>query len=199
MQAARRIIPTATTSRLLQSGRRSFLRSCDINTSSTTSQREFVPKSTSNPYFNAYTNVMRYGGTSAFAMRFAPVFADEKAYRTELPQDQVTGYHVALVPERKITPAALGSLGGILGFAAGYAAKKSIKAVLILVGAQFMFLQALAYVGFIHIDWNRVLDVDYKFRAKHGNPTSSLKTIFTHNLPFKAGALAGFALGFRQG
>ena len=45
------------------------------------------------------------------------------------------------------------ALGGVLGFAAGFAIKKVGKIVVIIVGLAFILLQVLAYYGIIEIDW----------------------------------------------
>jgi uncharacterized membrane protein (Fun14 family) len=42
------------------------------------------------------------------------------------------------------------------GFVAGYAAKKVVKIIMIIVGLGFLGLGALSYFGVISVNWNRV-------------------------------------------
>jgi len=104
-------------------------------------------------------------------------------------------------PATKVKSAVtLGGLGGFLGFAAGYAGKKSLKVLLFLIGGEFILLQILAFAGYIEIYWNKVETTSEKFlKGKEETITERFKQIITHNLPFKAGLLTGFTIGFKYG
>ncbi|PRP86302.1 hypothetical protein PROFUN_05443 [Planoprotostelium fungivorum] len=91
------------------------------------------------------------------------------------------------------------TLGGILGFCAGFAAKKSFKLVLFFVGGEFVFLQMLAYMGYITINWGRVEDKSKLMLSKENRnkTTKKASAMLTYSLPLQAGVVGGFWAGWK--
>lgn len=97
------------------------------------------------------------------------------------------------------------TLGSTLGFCSGYALRIVGRAAAVGVGGAFMFIQGLAYTGYIQVDWRKV-EKDY-LRAldKDGDGKVTARD-FEHigrrtvdalafNLPAGAGFTAGLAYG----
>ncbi len=91
--------------------------------------------------------------------------------------------------------------GGLAGAAVGYTAKKLTKLMALLLGIVFIVIQALAYNGFVQVDW-----VGLQTSAEHavyGEEGRGLAEqawrMLTANLPWGGGFVAGFALGFKLG
>ena len=91
--------------------------------------------------------------------------------------------------------------GGIAGLAVGYTAKKVTKLAALLLGITFVVVQALAYLGVLHVDWGEVerLATTVGTTADGGTLAGRAWEIVTANLPFGGGFVAGFALGLRLG
>lgn len=89
--------------------------------------------------------------------------------------------------------------GLILGFAAGYAAKKALKIALIIVGFFTAVLLGLEYYGVITVNWDKLALLVEKAISGAEAATASLKAYVISQLPFAGSFLAGFALGFRYG
>eukprot|EP01116_Phalansterium_solitarium_P009816 TRINITY_DN2412_c0_g1_i1.p1 TRINITY_DN2412_c0_g1~~TRINITY_DN2412_c0_g1_i1.p1 ORF type:complete len:208 (+),score=30.56 TRINITY_DN2412_c0_g1_i1:23-625(+) len=89
-------------------------------------------------------------------------------------------------------------VGGFLGFALGYAAKKSMRMMLIILGAEFAFLQVLAYVRFITVHWDTILQ-QLRLVGNRQSLADTLRGIFTYRFPLKAGLAVGFWGGFSYG
>jgi uncharacterized membrane protein (Fun14 family) len=95
------------------------------------------------------------------------------------------------------------------GFCSGFAFKKLSKTVAIVIGMGFMGLQALAYQGYIDVNyahfekgWLRVLDRnnDGKFDSKDvQHMYDHLMEVLEFNAPAGGGFTTGFLLGFRSG
>lgn len=90
------------------------------------------------------------------------------------------------------------SLGGVLGFCAGFAIKKVGRVMIFAVGAVFVLVQVLAYFGWLSVNWGRVQLVAepwLRAGAQHGSALalSVLKT----NLPFGGAFVAGLLLGLK--
>ena len=96
--------------------------------------------------------------------------------------------------------AALG-FGGLLGAAAGYTAKKTIKFAAILVGIAFALFQVAAWYGLVQIDWTAVeRSAGAVWRDGQGTTLASRAwDVLSANLPFGGAFVAGFALGFKLG
>ncbi|MCS7368365.1 MAG: hypothetical protein NDF57_01455 [archaeon GBS-70-058] len=90
-------------------------------------------------------------------------------------------------------------VGAITGFIVGYALKKIMKVLIIIMG---IFLLALAY-----LQWNGIIKVDYAtLIGKIENATKSLLgestpliSQITANIPFAGSFLAGFYIGYKKG
>jgi uncharacterized membrane protein (Fun14 family) len=109
---------------------------------------------------------------------------------------------VATTPNNVMIKSA--GLGATLGFATGYFVKKIGRMMLIVVGAQFVFLQTLAWFNIIDIHWSRFVALDNDPRATTVNQLSKrgeskLVALLTHNLPFKVPFMGAFYVGFRMG
>jgi len=89
-------------------------------------------------------------------------------------------------------------VGGLAGFAAGYALKKAVKFALFVFGALFILLQILAYhfPGMVHVDWGGLAHQGAQGAHSAG---SYLWRVLTFNLPLGAGFVGGLALGLRKG
>ncbi len=89
-------------------------------------------------------------------------------------------------------------VGGLAGFAAGFALKKAMKFALFVFGALFILLQVLAYhfPAMVHIDWGGLAR-----EGAHGAQSagSYLWRVLTFNVPLGAGFAAGLAWGLRKG
>ena len=89
--------------------------------------------------------------------------------------------------------------GGVLGFAAGYAAKKLLKLILIVVGIFTMGLLALEYKGWISIHYDAIARSIEEALTGAAGSAASLKSHILANVPFAGSFLLGFALGFKMG
>ena len=89
--------------------------------------------------------------------------------------------------------------GGILGFAAGYAAKKLLKLILIIVGLFTMGLLALEYKGWISIHYDAIVRSIEEALTGAAGGAASLKSHILANIPFAGSFLLGFTLGFKMG
>ncbi|CAG8569143.1 6247_t:CDS:2 [Paraglomus occultum] len=101
------------------------------------------------------------------------------------------------------------TFGSVLGFCTGFFIKKVGKMVAVAVGIGFVFLQFLAYQGFVTIHWNhmsdaftRELDVDKDGRVTVKDTKSKLRILIdllTVKFQFKSCFVGGFYLGLRYG
>lgn len=90
-------------------------------------------------------------------------------------------------------------LGGLAGYAAGYALKQVGRIVALLVGLFFIGVQVLAYQGYLQVDWvgiQRDLAPALEPTAVQG-AWERLLGVLTYNLPFAAGFVPGFWIGLR--
>lgn len=89
--------------------------------------------------------------------------------------------------------------GAITGFIVGYALKKLMKILIVIVG---MFLLLLAY-----LQWSGIIKVDYAtLIGKIENATKSIigestpiVSVITANIPFAGSFMAGFYIGLKKG
>ncbi|KAI8391306.1 FUN14 family-domain-containing protein [Radiomyces spectabilis] len=101
------------------------------------------------------------------------------------------------------------AFGMVLGLGTGYLVKKMMKMALLMLGTAFLFLQYMAYNGYITIHWHRLegrytrsFDVDRDGRVTQKDLHSKWRifmNLLTHKIPFKATFLTGFYLGIRMG
>ncbi|KAK3251356.1 hypothetical protein CYMTET_39301 [Cymbomonas tetramitiformis] len=99
--------------------------------------------------------------------------------------------------------------GSVAGYASGMALRAAGKVAAIAVGTGFIFVQGLAYIGYIEVDWRKVerdyaslldLDGDGKVTAGDLNLAwEKLNSVLAFNLPagtgFSAGLLYGVGFG----
>jgi len=91
------------------------------------------------------------------------------------------------------------SLGGVLGYCAGFAVKKIGRAVIFVIGAIFVVLQLLAYFEFVEVNWPRVQMVAEPWLRTGAREGSTwFVEVLRANLPFGGAFLAGLLLGLRS-
>ena len=90
------------------------------------------------------------------------------------------------------------SFFGLIGFALGYASRKFVKLLLILLALFFLGLQALVWTGSVSVDWDGLLG---KLDALLFNlkENESMTQFLTRRIPAGGGMLAGYLIGFRRG
>jgi len=89
--------------------------------------------------------------------------------------------------------------GGVTGFIVGYAVKKILKFLVVLIGIFFVALQYLAYQGFITINYEKF---EQAFRGLSFGATigvEPLPAFITANVPFLGSFVAGLAIGMAKG
>ncbi|WP_027481105.1 FUN14 domain-containing protein [Deinococcus pimensis] len=90
------------------------------------------------------------------------------------------------------------SLGGLLGFCAGFAVKKVGRGLIFVLGALFVVLQLLAWWGFVTVNWTHVREVAEPLVRQGGEQGGAwLMKVLTANLPFGGAFTAGLLLGLR--
>jgi uncharacterized membrane protein (Fun14 family) len=87
--------------------------------------------------------------------------------------------------------------GGVLGWAVGFFAKKSLKVVAIIVAFIFIMLQVMGHFGYIDVNFVKMGD-DFSHYANE-DFFSGIWGFLTHNLPFGGSFVIGFLLGFKMG
>ncbi len=87
--------------------------------------------------------------------------------------------------------------GGTTGFIVGFAFKKMMKIIIVLIGLFFVALQYLAYIDFIEIRYDRLGQAAQGWLAGFQGELSAL-TLITANIPFAATFTVGFWLGFKM-
>ncbi|MCX8176441.1 MAG: FUN14 domain-containing protein [Candidatus Bathyarchaeota archaeon] len=89
--------------------------------------------------------------------------------------------------------------GGVAGFIAGYAFKKILKILLVFLGLGFMALLYLSYMGFITINYGKILSSFQEPFKKIAGGDLTLPTILAANIPFLGSFIVGLGLGFKLG
>ncbi|MCE4615078.1 MAG: hypothetical protein F7B60_06090 [Desulfurococcales archaeon] len=89
--------------------------------------------------------------------------------------------------------------GFILGFATGFAVKKVMKLLLIILGLFTLGLLYLANQGIISVNYDALKDKIEGAAGHIAGAGVSMKTYVIMNIPFAASFLAGFAAGFKIG
>ena len=89
-------------------------------------------------------------------------------------------------------------VGGIGGFIAGYALKKFMKIVAVIIGLIILLLVYLGYRGIITINYSALVDWANGVIGQVGVLEGIFSTIIG-NLPFAGGFLAGFVIGVKVG
>lgn len=101
------------------------------------------------------------------------------------------------------------SLGSVMGFFTGVAARKISDMAAILIGLSFISLQSLQYLGYININYKQVNDAVINTMDVDGDGTitkedfkiiyNKFKSIILFNLPSAGGFSAGFTFGLFYG
>ncbi|RLI26260.1 MAG: hypothetical protein DRO52_02750 [Candidatus Hecatellales archaeon] len=89
--------------------------------------------------------------------------------------------------------------GGGIGFVIGFALKKLLKIILVLLGIYFVSLFYLAHEGFITINYEKFSELYEALTEKllHGGFT--VPAFLTSHLPFAGAFILGLGLGFKVG
>jgi len=100
--------------------------------------------------------------------------------------------------ERSLPFVTEGSFFGLIGFALGYASRKFVKVLLILVALFFVGLQALVWTGTVSVDWSGMLR---KLNALIFDlrESESVTQFLTRRIPAAGGMLTGYLIGFQRG
>jgi uncharacterized membrane protein (Fun14 family) len=95
--------------------------------------------------------------------------------------------------------------GGITGFLIGYAIKKVMKIMLIVLGLLFVAVIALEYQKLISVNWNKIQTglsgalgnvTNGQIPGSHENIAATMSNI---GIPLTGSLTAGFVLGFLRG
>ena len=91
--------------------------------------------------------------------------------------------------------------GGIAGFIIGFAVKKLLKLLAILVGLIFIFLQYLAWKGFIDIHYDNIYATVQAMLQQSGTVVTefNIPSFITANIPMAGSFVAGLGIGFKMG
>jgi uncharacterized membrane protein (Fun14 family) len=89
-------------------------------------------------------------------------------------------------------------IGGIGGFLVGYALKKLMKLIAIIIGVFTITLIYLASKNIIMINYPALNEWANRLATSLGGTNISLTPVVTH-LPFAGSFIAGSALGFKKG
>ena len=88
--------------------------------------------------------------------------------------------------------------GGILGFIIGYAFKKVLKIIAVIVGIFAVILIYLGHSGIIYVNYPRLTEAVEGLLGNIGETSQWLTTIIA-SLPFAGSLIVGCALGFKKG
>ncbi len=89
--------------------------------------------------------------------------------------------------------------GTVLGFAAGYAAKKILKLALLVIGLLTGALIFLEYKGVISVNYDALVSAVEEAMGITQEAVESLRAHIVANVPFASSFIAAFILGFKYG
>jgi uncharacterized membrane protein (Fun14 family) len=97
--------------------------------------------------------------------------------------------------------------GGIAGFLIGYAIKKAIKIMMMIIGLFFAALAYLNYQGIVTISWDKLGSTATGAATGLGSATGTIAgasgqvtpTLINFGIPLTGSFAAAFALGFIKG
>jgi uncharacterized membrane protein (Fun14 family) len=89
-------------------------------------------------------------------------------------------------------------IGGVGGFIAGYALKKLLKIVVVIIGLFILALVYLGYKGIISINYGELGNTISEALGLSGQVTEWITPIIAH-LPFAGAFALAFLLGFKMG
>ena len=105
-------------------------------------------------------------------------------------------------PDLTLVGSSIG-FGGVAGFLAGYAIKKAIKIVMVVIGLFFAALAYLNYQGLVTINWNKLgLSATGLGNATGylgGLSSQAASTMINFGIPFTGSFGAAFVVGFMKG
>ncbi len=107
--------------------------------------------------------------------------------------------------ERYLPYLTQGSLLALVGFALGYATRKTLRFALIVfalalvvLALLFVFVQLLVSSGHVAVDWLGVRSELIQWRS-HVRQNETWTSLITHRIPLAGSLLVGYVLGFRRG
>lgn len=86
---------------------------------------------------------------------------------------------------------------GIIGFVTGFAAKKVMKVIAVLFGAQVAFLAYLENQGIVSVDWTKLEGFASDASANAGAMRNIVDTVLA-TIPLGGGFAIGLAAGFKS-
>lgn len=97
--------------------------------------------------------------------------------------------------------------GGIAGFMIGYAVKKAIKIMMLIIGLFFASLAYLNYQGIVTINWNKLGSTATGASTGLGNATGQIAgisdqvtpTLINFGIPLTGSFAVAYVLGFMKG
>ena len=97
--------------------------------------------------------------------------------------------------------------GGIAGFLIGFAIKKAVKIMMIIIGLFFASLAYLNYQGIVTINWDKLGTTTTGATSGLGNATGAIAgvsdqvapTLINFGIPLTGSFAAAFVLGFMKG
>ena len=97
--------------------------------------------------------------------------------------------------------------GGVAGFLIGFAIKKAIKLMMLIVGLFFAALAYLNYQGIVTINWDKLGAQTTEATTGLGNATGQIAgisdqiapTMINFGIPLTGSCAAAFVLGFMKG
>ena len=89
--------------------------------------------------------------------------------------------------------------GGLAGFVVGYALKKILKIVAVLIGIFILGLAYLDYVDLIDVHYDRLFEAFQKLAERLIGEGTAFTGILSTNIPAMGRFVVGLALGFKKG
>jgi len=89
--------------------------------------------------------------------------------------------------------------GSLIGFLAGYAAKKLAKLIAIGLGLLMLLLMALNYYGVVEVRWIKLIGVGEEALRWISANYSAVVRFAVENMPFAGGFATGLVLGLKAG
>ncbi|RLE80207.1 MAG: hypothetical protein DRJ52_06895 [Thermoprotei archaeon] len=91
------------------------------------------------------------------------------------------------------------SVGGLLGFATGYAVKKIAKLAILVLGIFTAILLYLEYSGVITINYAKLTEIMYNMWQVVSAKAQGMQSYVASHIPFAASFIPGFIIGFKKG
>ncbi len=91
-----------------------------------------------------------------------------------------------------------GSFFGLMGFAVGYATRKIVKMLLLVIAVGFLGMQLLSSGGLVDVDWGGIIGWlnELVFNLKENQ---TFTEVLTDRVPSSGAFLLGVVLGFKRG